>query len=140
MPEIIDYKDTDGLFFAPEQLVYTVPSEALDLENNLYDNYQLSITADDDIIYSETDVIRMTQGSLGLPFFSNLNLVNLNATPTNETIYKVALLNFKSSKNALNHAVGFRLNYTEFYVGGDSEQKSFQSTIRTIRPLDDEGG
>ncbi len=139
MPTIIDDKDVDGVFFAPEQLVYQAPTSDFDFDGSER-VYSLKAMADGDSIFSSTDVTYIKASDVLTPPTSiPLSFVSTQSQPY-DPIYRSATIQFLTVKNALSHKVSIRLSYDEHYINGETTPVTTEFFIKSLKAGDEDGG
>jgi len=139
---IIDDKDVDGLFFAPNQTVYTAPSSSFNFMDNVDDVYRIGAIGDGDTIYAETQLVNMTPTDVQLPIgnLTGTGFVSTASQP-NDPTYRNVKVKFKTVKYAIKHAVAIKVSYEENYLDGSAPvDKVVKFNIKTLEAADDIGG
>jgi hypothetical protein len=141
-PEIIDTKDDDiaGLFYAPEQTVYSAPTSAFNFGANSTDTYRLGAIGDGDTIFAETTQIIIVNSDLRAPSSNQtLNFVSNSSNVFTNPVYTELNIEYKFVKDALKHNVRVRLLFNEVRNDGTMTEKFAEFEVKKLLATDDDG-
>lgn len=128
-PIVIDNKDSDGLFFAPEQTVYYVPTSELDMDADIEilndRTYALSGFGDGQRIYAETEVIRMDIG-LTRPGLGTSDLDFVSTFNEEGSTYRDFEISWNSGPNGIKKRVTIFFHYTDLMMDGTTREQSVE--------------
>lgn len=118
----INDKNTDGVFFAPNQLVYYVPSSEITFNENY--TYHLKVEADGKEYTSSTRIVEMLNQDIELPLPENIGNneeVLVTGIPPN-VFYQNKTIRFSTSENARRYGITLQFRYTEHRTNGDIQR------------------
>ena len=118
----INNKETDGVFFAPNQLVYYVPSSEITFNENY--TYNLSVVADGKEYTSSTRIVEMLSQDIELPLPETIGTneeVLVTGQPPN-VIYQNKTVRFKTAENARRYGITVEFKYTEHRTSGEIQR------------------
>lgn len=118
----IHNKSSDGVFFAPDQLVFFVPSSDIDFNENY--TYHLTVEADGKEYSSSTNIVEMLNQDIELPLPENIGNneeVLVTGQPPN-VIYQNKTIRFKTSENARRYGITLEFNYIEHRMNEEIER------------------
>jgi len=144
---LLQNKDEDGVFFAPEHQAYyaaTLGNESLNPDAL----YRLEIVIDDSInVTAETNMISASAGDIQQPpaGLDNIKLNLANVGPS-QVVYPNYPFKWRSAAGASRYDAVLLVHFTEYYwaddfhtVLEDSLVRTLEMPIGTVDPSDDEG-
>lgn len=121
-------KDTNGLFYAPEQKLYYFVDYSLTPDAT----YKLKLNLDEGDIESsaETELISGVSISTPSPINPTFNFASANSSETGN--YSTQSVIFNGSENGTVYGLTFRMYYDEYYTDSQYESKYFTWNLGNI--------
>ena len=108
----INNKETDGIFFAPSQLVYYIPSE--DIEFNTDYTYHMEVKADDETYTASTQLVEMQEQQIQQPPPDNAGVEIAMVTGSGATVnYIQKKVRFTTAQYARRYELLLKYHYTD---------------------------
>lgn len=134
----ITNKETDGAFFAPDQLVYYIPSE--DIEFNTNYTYHLDVTADGETYSATTKLVEMEEQDIQQPPPDNAGVEIAMVTGTGANVnYIQKKLRFTTAENARRYELLLKYHYVDHRPEGVFP-RTYDFKIGDVTVNSDNGG
>lgn len=131
-------KNTDGIFFAPSQLVYYIPSN--EMEFNTDHTYYLEVIADGEIYTSSTRLVEMQEQNIQQPPPDNAGIEISMVTGSGVALnYVDKKVRFTTIDYARRYNILLKYHYTDHKTTGDVD-RTFDFLVGDVIVNSDDGG